>query len=267
MLCILALGRGARVARRANRTGAGTGRAGGTVRNGRREWLLPTVYERLSIGSGAMFAELRTVFPIFIRFGGIDFDDDPEAPVKLKQFVRSVQKVLDGYGGNLLQLTLGDKGAYVYGVFGSPIAHEDDARRAVRAAIEVCKVVSGTEITDPQIGISRGRVLSGTCGHPFRRTFACLGDPVNLAARLMSKADAGGILVTQDVADAAGDRFLWRPSQPLTLKGKSHTVDACELEAVDDSDLLRFDPTLTGADTAGTLSDLLRGSDGIDHQQ
>ncbi len=197
-----------------------------------REWLLPTVYERLSIGTGAMFAELRTVFPIFIRFGGIDFDDDPEAPIKLKRFVLAVQKVLDGYGGNLLQLTLGDKGAYLYGVFGSPIAHENDARRAIRAAIEVRNVVTGTEITDPQIGISRGRVLSGTCGHPFRRTFACLGDPVNLAARLMSKAEPGGILVTQEVADASGSRFLWRPSEPLTLKGKSHTVDACELEGV-----------------------------------
>ena len=35
-----------------------------------------------------------------------------------------------GYGGNVLQLTLGDKGAYLYGVFGSPVAHEDDAARA-----------------------------------------------------------------------------------------------------------------------------------------
>ena len=49
---------------------------------------------------------------------------------KLDGFVRQVQRVLASYGGNLLQLTLGDKGAYLYAVFGSPRAHEDDARRA-----------------------------------------------------------------------------------------------------------------------------------------
>ncbi len=198
-----------------------------------REWLLPTVYERLSSGGGAMFAELRTVFPIFIRFGGIDFDDDPDAPAKLKTFVRAVQHILDGFGGNLLQLTLGDKGAYLYGVFGSPKAHEDDARRAVRAAIEIRESVAGSDVTDPQIGVSRGRVLSGTCGHPFRRTFACLGDPVNLAARLMSKADPGAILVTEHVAEAAGTRFLWEPSEPLKLKGKAQTVNASRLKGID----------------------------------
>ena len=42
-----------------------------------------------------------------------------------------------GYGGNVLQLTLGDKGAYLYGVFGSPVAHEDDAARAAAAALEL----------------------------------------------------------------------------------------------------------------------------------
>ncbi len=131
-----------------------------------RAWLLPTVFERLSTGGGAMFAELRTVLPVFIRFGGIDFDSDPDAPHKLKAFVRTAQAVLDRFGGNLLQLTLGDKGAYLYAVFGSPQAHEDDSSRAVRAATELHQVIAGGDVVDVQIGISRGRVLSGTCGHP-----------------------------------------------------------------------------------------------------
>ena len=74
---------------------------------------------------------------MFVRFGGIDYDDDDDAIGKLDDFVRRAQRVMAGYGGNVLQLTLGDKGAYLYGVFGSPIAHEDDAARAAAAALEL----------------------------------------------------------------------------------------------------------------------------------
>ena len=64
----------------------------------------------------------------------IDYDADESASEKLDEFVRAAQRVLDSYGGNVLQLTLGDKGAYLYGVFGTPLAHEDDAARACSAA-------------------------------------------------------------------------------------------------------------------------------------
>ncbi len=58
-----------------------------------------------------------------------------------------------GYGGNVLQLTLGDKGAYLYGVFGSPVAHEDDAARAATAALELRDLERTTAARDIQIGI------------------------------------------------------------------------------------------------------------------
>jgi class 3 adenylate cyclase/tetratricopeptide (TPR) repeat protein len=188
--------------------------------------LLPTVYERLATGGGAFLAELRTVFPMFIRFGGIDFDADPEAAEKLDTFVRRVQHTLDAHGGNLLQLTLGDKGAYLYAVFGSPQAHGDEATRSVSAALELQGLAHHTAAEDIQIGISTGRVLSGTCGHPLRRTFACLGDPVNLAARLMGKAEPGKVLVTGAVVEGTADQFLWEDPIDLALKGKSAIVAA-----------------------------------------
>ena len=100
-----------------------------------------------------------------------------------------------GYGGNVLQLTLGDKGAYLYGVFGSPVAHEDDAARAAAAALELRDLDQTTDARDIQIGIAHGRLRSGTYGHAMRRTFVCLGDAVNLSARLMSKAPVGAIYV------------------------------------------------------------------------
>ena len=93
-----------------------------------------------------------------------------------------------GYGGNVLQLTLGDKGAYLYGVFGSPVAHEDDAARAAAAGLELRDLERTTDARDIQIGITHGRLRSGTYGHAMRRTFVCLGDAVNL----VGPADVGG---------------------------------------------------------------------------
>ena len=191
-----------------------------------RPWLLPPVYERLREGRGELLAELRPAFPIFLRFGGIDYDDDPDAIAKLDRFVCSAQRVMAGFGGNVLQLTLGDKGAYLYGVFGSPIAHEDDAARAVATALELRDLEATTDAKDIQIGIAHGRLRSGTYGHAMRRTFVCLGDAVNLAARLMSAAPAGGVYVHEEVRRMAGDAFLWEALPDLRVKGKQGTIVA-----------------------------------------
>lgn len=184
-------------------------------------WLLPAVYERLRTGRGEFLAELRPAYSLFVRFGGIDYDVDDAAIAKLDAFVRRAQRIVTSCGGNLLQLTLGDKGAYLYAVFGSPQAHEDDAARAAAAALELRDLPSDTAATGIRIGIAYGRLRSGTYGHAQRQTFTCLGDAVNLAARLMAKAPPGQIYVEESVRRAAGDSFSWEPLAPVVVKGKA----------------------------------------------
>ncbi len=194
-----------------------------------RPWILPAVYERLSAGRGELLAELRSAFPLFLRFGGIDFDEDDDAIAKLDAFVSGAQRILRGFGGAVLQLTLGDKGAYLYGVFGAPIAHEDDAERAAAAALALLELEGATAVTGIQVGIAHGQLWSGTYGHPMRRTFACLGDAVNLAARLMTAAPARHVYASAPVRGAAGATFAWEPLRPMTVKGKSEPVVAFSL--------------------------------------
>ena len=195
-----------------------------------RAWLLPAVYERLRAGRGEFLAELRPAVPVFVRFGGIDYDEDDDAIAKLDDFVRAAQRIFDRYGGNLLQLTLGDKGAYLYGVFGSPLAHEDDAARAAAAVLELRHLEKTTAAREIQVGLTQGGLRSGTYGHEDRRTFVCLGDAVNLAARLMSAAPYGGIYVAGPVRAAAGDNFLWEQLPDLTVKGKTEPVEVWSLD-------------------------------------
>ncbi|HEY7179531.1 MAG TPA: tetratricopeptide repeat protein [Gaiella sp.] len=195
------------------------------------KWLLPPVYERMRTGRGELLAELRPAIPVFVRFGGIDFDAE-DAVARLDDFVMQAQRVFADQGGNLLQLTVGDKGAYLYGVFGSPVAHEDDAVRAMNTALALRDLESLTAATGIQIGVAQGRLRSGTYGHDLRRTFVCLGDAVNLAARLMSAAGPGEIYVADGVRQAAGDMFGWETRPTFTPKGRSEAVTPYALVGV-----------------------------------
>jgi predicted ATPase/class 3 adenylate cyclase len=186
-------------------------------------WLLPPVYERLIGGLGEFLTELRPTVALFLRFSGIDYDSDSQAQAKLNTYVQAVQRVLARYDSYLLQLTIGDKGSHFYVAFGAPLAHEDDAIRAVAAALDL-RDLQMDFITDVQIGVSQGLTRAGACGSLSRRTYSAMGDAVNMAARLMQNASPGQVLVNQNVRKATAEEFIWEELPPLLVKGKSQAV-------------------------------------------
>jgi len=191
-------------------------------------WLLPPVYSRLISGMGEFLTELRPAVALFLHFGGIDYDNDAQAQSKLDNYIQYVQRVLASYDSYMLQLTIGDKGSYLYASFGAPLAHEDEAMRAVAAAAELRE--PGMDfVADVQIGVSQGRMRTGAYGGTTRRTYGVLGDEVNIAARLMQHAPPGQALVNQVVRKATGDAFMWEGLAPLSVKGKAQPVIAFRL--------------------------------------
>ena len=110
--------------------------------------------------------ELRPAVALFVRFSGIDFDGDPCAGDRLDAYVRWVQGILEVHDGHLLQVTMGDKGSYLYAAFGAPTAHEDLADRALAAALELRSIPpSSTGMTaPPAIGIDQGIARVGAYG-------------------------------------------------------------------------------------------------------
>src|SRR5215211_5024992 len=191
-------------------------------------WLLPPVYERLMSGMGEFLTELRPTVALFLRFSGIDYDGDPQAQSKLNAYIQAVQRILARYDSYMLQLTVGDKGSNFYVAFGAPLAHEDDAIRAVAAALEL-RDLQMDFITEVQIGVSQGLTRAGACGGVYRRTYSALGDAVNMAARLMQNAPPGQVLVNQNVHKATADNFSWEELPPLRVKGKSQPVAVLRL--------------------------------------
>jgi class 3 adenylate cyclase len=198
-----------------------------------RPWLLPAVYERHQAGLGEFLTELRPVVALFLRFGGIDYDTDGDAGSKLDTFIRRVQRIVARYEGALLQLTIGDKGSYLYAAFGAPIAHEDDARRAAHAALACLALPDQLDFLQPlQIGISRGVMATGACGSSTRRAYAAMGDEVNLAARLMGRAAPDEILISGRVQTALAAAFELEPLEPIALKGMPEPLPIFRLAGI-----------------------------------
>jgi class 3 adenylate cyclase/tetratricopeptide (TPR) repeat protein len=188
-------------------------------------WLLPPIARRLQRGEGEFLAGLRQAVPLFLKFTSLDYDHDDRASAKLDMFIRWVQQVLRRYEGFLLEVVIGDKGCYLYVVFGALLAHEDDPARAVAAALTLLAPPAELgDIPDIQIGISQGQVYTGAYGGVQRRSHGVLGSDVNVAARLMGLARPGQILVTTRIAQAVHRSFIVEELGEHKLKGRSQPM-------------------------------------------
>ncbi len=132
----------------------------------------------------------------------------------------------------LLEKYMGDA---VLAVFGVPRAHEDDAERAVRAALEMHAVLSelnrgfaaeGKPTLAMRIGIEAGEVLVDVERASGPRDRMLTGDAVNTAARLQTAADPGQIVVGPGVYASTKEVIEYRELAPLALKGKAEPVPA-----------------------------------------
>jgi predicted ATPase/class 3 adenylate cyclase len=195
-----------------------------------RPWLLPSVFERVRGSQGQFLAEIRPAVMLFLRFGGLDYDDDPQAGVRLDAYLQRAQRILLQHEAYLLQLTIGDKGSYVYAAFGAPVAHTDDAQRAAAAALELLAASREFDfLRQVSLGLYQGRVWCGAYGGRTRHTYGVLGDTVNVAARLMSAAASGEVLAGGTLLEALGAAFDVEPAGELKLKGKAEPLPAVRL--------------------------------------
>jgi class 3 adenylate cyclase len=164
---------------------------------------------------------------------------DPEAlRARMRRYFEDLRGVLERHGGTVEKFV----GDAVMAVFGIPAAHEDDALRAVRAAVEMRDAVV-THGLEARIGINTGGVVVGGEGETL-----VTGDAVNVAARLEQAAGTGEILLGAETRLLVRDAVELEAVAPLSLKGKSAPVEAYRLIAlVGDEPLARhLDAPLVG---------------------
>ncbi len=148
---------------------------------------------------------------------------DPEdAREVLGAAVRGMGEAVEAFGGTVKDLA----GDGILALFGAPATHEDDAERAIRAAMRI--VGSATSVAI-RAGIETGLVVLGPVGGGGRIEYGATGDALNTAARLQSHADPGTVLVGEATRRAAAGRFEWGDQRLLEVKGKSEPVSAFEV--------------------------------------
>jgi class 3 adenylate cyclase/tetratricopeptide (TPR) repeat protein len=138
----------------------------------------------------------------------------------LARYVELAGEVITRHGGSVEKF-IGDA---VMAVWGAPIAHEDDAERAVRAALEL---VDAVRSLGPSMQ-ARAGVLTGEAAVTIGATAQGMvaGDIVNTAARLQSVAPTGAVLVGEATQHAASAAIVFEPAGEQTLKGKAAPVPA-----------------------------------------
>ena len=151
--------------------------------------------------------------------------DPEEVRSLLRPYHARLRDELERFGGTVEKF-IGDA---VMAVFGAPVAHEDDAERAVRSALAIRDWVLDEQAElQLRIGVNTGQALVSLGARPEEGEGMVAGDVVNTAARLQSNAPVNGILVGESTWRATRDVIDYREAEPVQAKGKSEPVEAWE---------------------------------------
>ncbi len=225
---------------------------------------LPRQLPARYLDQGGELGEFRTVSVLFANVAPFNQvlallgEESDRAAHAFNAYYRRAQDVVHRYGGIVNKVDMYTRGDKLMALFGAPVTHEDDPQRAVRCAAELRGALAeaNAEILDllgpatrrlvalsgpleQRVGINTGVVFAGRVGSPRRHEYTVMGSPVNLAARLMSAAQMGAIVISPSTRRAVADRVELRDLPPALLKGVPEPVPLAEVVRVLDMSAAR----------------------------
>lgn len=188
-----------------------------------------------TMGPEGIPAEMREITILFSDIRGYTSWSEDKHPMELlnslNDFFREMIDVLLTHRGTIDKF-IGDA---LMVLFGAPIEQSTHADNAVAAAVAMQRTMakSGRPFA-VGIGINTAEVVLGTVGSPKRLSYTAMGDGVNLAQRLESKALPGQILISQSTYKALAHREKYQIAKlaPLTVKGKAKPVEVYEVKGL-----------------------------------
>ena len=171
---------------------------------------------------------VTVLFCDLVGYTRLSSELDPEdVHALLERFFTLVDAIVDRFGGTI-DKHIGDA---AMALFGAPVAHGNDAERAVRAALEIHaslpELDSGSASPlAAHIGVATGEVVASSVGSERHRGYTVTGEAANLAARLLARAASGETLVSDAVYRATNHAIAYESVGSLTLKGLDRPVDA-----------------------------------------
>jgi class 3 adenylate cyclase/tetratricopeptide (TPR) repeat protein len=201
------------------------------------------VYDPLQASIDGQHRQITILFANFTGMSAIidayGVDDPAGIAAELNTFFCAMQEEVAYYGSAVNKVDLYDQGDKLMIVFGAPIAHERDARRAALTALAMQQAMNtlstplASSLIRQCIGIHSGYAFAGNVGSVKnnRREYTVMGDTVNLAARLMTAAPPNEIWISQQTWAQIEADFEAQTLPALTLKGIDEPVTAYRLTA------------------------------------
>ena len=150
----------------------------------------------------------------------------------LNQYFSRMTDVIFEYEGTLDKY-VGDR---MMAVFGAPLEKDDDAERAIRAALKMRKELavmmeneSPDKRFDVRLGMNTGHVVAGNIGSPKRMDYTVIGDSVNIASRLESSAEPNQILIGEETYRQVKGKFKTNKVGAKTFRGKTESIMVYEV--------------------------------------
>ena len=169
-------------------------------------------------------AERRQLTVMFVDLVGSTALSARLDPEVMRDILRAYQNTVAGEIARMEGHVAKFMGDGVLAYFGWPRAHEDEAERAVRAALAIVAAVGrtpgGAEPLACRVGIATGLVVVGDLvGEGSAEEAAVVGETPNLAARLQAVAEPGQVVIAEVTRQLAGEHFLFRALPPQELRG------------------------------------------------
>jgi len=168
--------------------------------------------------------EFRNVISVFISFTGVDTHE------ALNDFVSVVLDEISSFSGYFKEVDFGDKGGVLVAFFGAPVTFENNNERAIEFVMALEEELKDLRRTTPlkfRIGITSGNAFTGTVGGVERCQYAAVGNRINLAARLMTYANYGQVLVDETIQKSPYFRFNHKGD--IQYKGIDEDIPTYEL--------------------------------------
>ena len=181
---------------------------------------------------GGKYVQASVMFADICSFTSISESHDPVEIIELlNDYFALMFGAIIGHGGTVNQI----EGDGLMAVFGTPVAQEDHCEQAVRTAIEMLELLDGFNERQNSlgkvplqigIGIASGQMIAGYTGTQYRATFTCVGDTVNLAARIEQRTRLvkRWILIDQYTRNGLPDSISSDPLGPVLFRGKQQPI-------------------------------------------
>jgi adenylate cyclase len=207
-----------------------------SVTDALRSFVAGPVADRLVEAGGHLPEERRLITALFADVSGFTSLAERLDPEQLLEVIDPVISGLSSIVGRYEGYVEKFAGDALLALFGAPVAHDDDAARALLVALEMheelermCAELPHNPELTVHIGVNSGHGIARILGSEARMDYAVLGDSVILAQRLESAAPAGETYVSKMTMRLTEEAFEFEPVGELSLKGKSEPVPAWRL--------------------------------------